>query len=86
MTRVLRALGLIAAAAVIWLALPATSAQASELGPGGTTTIAPDETTGETPGQGTTPPAADSTEAPGPEGPGRPLGRHDEPGRVSRST
>ena len=83
MTRVLRALGLIAAAAVIWLALPATSAQASELGPGGTTTIAPDETTGETPGQGATPPAANSTEAPGPEGPGGPSGGTTSPDGVS---
>jgi len=83
MTRVLRALGLIAAATVIWLALPATSAQASELGPGGTTTIAPDETTDETPGQGTTPPAANSTESPGPEGPAGPSGGTTSPDGVS---
>jgi flagellar biosynthesis protein FliP len=83
MTRVLRALGLIAAAAVIWLALPATSAQASELGPGGTTTLAPEGTTGETTDEGTTPPPANGTEAPGPEGPAGPSGGTTSPDGVS---
>jgi flagellar biosynthetic protein FliP len=77
MTRLLRVLGVLAAVAVLWLALPATSAQASELGPGGTTTLAPeDEPLGQAP-------AAEETDAPGPKGPGGPSRGTTDDGTVS---
>ena len=70
MTRFLRVLGVLAAVAAIWLALPATSAQASELGPGGgTTTLSPgptDQSTDLTTGQA---PADRQKGTVGPKGP-----------------